>query len=280
MQQRYQCIKCGAPLAYGVEYCGNCGTQLNWSTQHQRQPPPTYPSGNYPIQQQRHNESKQESSEKKKTNPWLLGFLLLTLVAMWAPMLFFSFNNYSKGTSQISTNPPVTSPTPPPITTPSNLTPTTKTPQVLHNQTLEELNSNPAYWNLAWQGKYAEMESKTLAINQAYNKTHTYIKGETDCNDMAIDIWNILQTEGIVSIIVIGTLDKDGKTIADCNHAWLMINMLYKGDSKPSGFVLEPTNGEIYFGEDANLNPVLNRYWRGYGYTKPSDLREDLGQNW
>ena len=83
MQQRYQCIKCGGQLAYGVQFCGNCGTQLNWPTQHQHQPPPTYSSGNYTIQQQGHNENKQQSTVKKKTKPFgiiaLVG-LILTLI--------------------------------------------------------------------------------------------------------------------------------------------------------------------------------------------------------
>ena len=40
MQQQFQCPRCGAPVAFGVGFCGNCGTQLNWSTQ--PPPPPKY----------------------------------------------------------------------------------------------------------------------------------------------------------------------------------------------------------------------------------------------
>ena len=42
MQQRYQCPGCGAQVAFGAGFCGNCGTQLNWPTQQQPQPPPSY----------------------------------------------------------------------------------------------------------------------------------------------------------------------------------------------------------------------------------------------
>ena len=28
MQQRYQCPNCGTPIAFGVRFCGNCGTQI------------------------------------------------------------------------------------------------------------------------------------------------------------------------------------------------------------------------------------------------------------
>jgi hypothetical protein len=33
MQQQYQCPNCGVLVAFGVRFCGNCGTQLNWPTQ-------------------------------------------------------------------------------------------------------------------------------------------------------------------------------------------------------------------------------------------------------
>jgi len=39
MQQTYQCPNCGAPVAFGVKFCTNCGTSLSWPTQQQVQPP-------------------------------------------------------------------------------------------------------------------------------------------------------------------------------------------------------------------------------------------------
>lgn len=70
MQQWYQCPGCCAPVALGVRFCGNCRTQLNWPTQQQFQTPsPNQHRGNYTIQQQGYNEYKQESLEKKKSNP-------------------------------------------------------------------------------------------------------------------------------------------------------------------------------------------------------------------
>jgi len=35
----YSCPNCGAQVGFGVRFCGNCGTQLNWPTQQQMQPP-------------------------------------------------------------------------------------------------------------------------------------------------------------------------------------------------------------------------------------------------
>ena len=42
MQQTYQCPNCGAPVAFGVKFCTNCGTSLNWHAQQHPQSPPVY----------------------------------------------------------------------------------------------------------------------------------------------------------------------------------------------------------------------------------------------
>ncbi|TSA58194.1 zinc ribbon domain-containing protein [bacterium] len=42
MEQMYSCPGCGAQVAFGVRFCTNCGTTLNWPTQQQTQPPPVY----------------------------------------------------------------------------------------------------------------------------------------------------------------------------------------------------------------------------------------------
>jgi hypothetical protein len=42
MQQQYQCSNCGAQVAFGVRFCGNCGVQLNWPTHQQVQSTPVY----------------------------------------------------------------------------------------------------------------------------------------------------------------------------------------------------------------------------------------------
>jgi len=144
-----------------------------------------------------------------------------------------------------------------------------------HITRLEEIHSNPAYWNMAWEGMDYELQQTTREINSLYFETHTYVEGETDCNDMAIDIWNMLQTQGITSIIVFGSLESTGETFAECNHAWLLIY-----NSEGGAFALEPTNGELYFAEDVEQYPELEQYWAGYFYTKPSDLRADLKERW
>jgi len=38
MQQWYKCPNCGAPVASGAKFCGNCGTQVNWLARQLSQP--------------------------------------------------------------------------------------------------------------------------------------------------------------------------------------------------------------------------------------------------
>ena len=39
MPQQLSCPNCGSPIAFGVRFCGNCGTGLSWPTQQQVQHP-------------------------------------------------------------------------------------------------------------------------------------------------------------------------------------------------------------------------------------------------
>jgi len=92
MQQWYQCPQCGAPVAFGVKFCGNCRTQLNWPAQ-QQQPPPQYQPPQYqppqqpppqyqqPQQQWSGYQQQPEPPKKKKTNVWLIGCLGLIVLA-------------------------------------------------------------------------------------------------------------------------------------------------------------------------------------------------------
>jgi len=150
---------------------------------------------------------------------------------------------------------------------------------------------NPQYWNTGheeealriwenktygktdetWMGDELYELSQTLfSINEEYHKTHTYIEGEFDCNDMAVELWNILHKQGIASLIVVGNPDLENESFAECNHAWLVVPYLYI----PDFFVVEPTNGEVYIGEEGK------QYQEGYYYTSPSNLRADIWERW
>jgi len=60
MQQWYQCPRCGAQVAFGARFCGNCQTPLNWPTQ-QYQPPPQQPAQT-PQYQQQYQQPQQQAS--------------------------------------------------------------------------------------------------------------------------------------------------------------------------------------------------------------------------
>lgn len=136
---------------------------------------------------------------------------------------------------------------------------------------------NASFRSTEWAGRDFQLQSKVEEIGRTYNKTHTYILGETDCNDMAIDLWNMLLTQNIKSVIVVGNLEKVGETFAELKHAWLDIF-----DSEGRVIYLEATTGQVTYGRlpDGATNPKAVPYREGWLYEKPSDLRKDLKDLW
>ena len=145
------------------------------------------------------------------------------------------------------------------------------TPSPDHALSPSEVLGNPKFRSLAWSGRDYEWQWKVEEIGRTYNSTHTYIPGETDCNDMAVDLWNMLFTAQIKSVIVVGNLNLVGETFSECDHAWL-----YVFDPQGKYCVLEPTTGEVIYGS----NPKFGAYREGYIYEKPSDLWADLKKKW
>lgn len=133
-----------------------------------------------------------------------------------------------------------------------------------------EIWDNPEFMSIAWEGRIVEFQIKVEEIGRLYYRTHTYIVGETDCNDMAVDLWNMLLTEEIKSVIVIGNLDKEFAEFNESDHAWLIV---FSPDGKYS--VLEPTTGEVFY------KPIPKKY-TGFSFTyeKPSDLWADIKKWW
>lgn len=258
MQQWYQCPNCGAPVAFGVRFCGNCRTQLNWPAQQQRE-------WNYGHGQQ--------GTEQKKTSPWLTGFLGLIGVVLLVIGGSFAFNIFPDKipSTPYPTNTSSPSSTIPP-SNPSNLIPTS-VPS--HSFPRADVVKHSEYWNASWGA--LELYQKLISFNSSYHKENTYIEGVFDCNDMAVDIWNILYKQGIVSVIVAGNLDIDKERFAECNHAWLLILHRDK-DSLYRIFIIEPTNGETYAFDPETK--TLVQYMQGYFYSSPSDLRADIRERW
>ena len=146
------------------------------------------------------------------------------------------------------------------------------TPSPAHAIANEDVFGNPEFASTAWKNRDWQWSQKVEEIGRTYYNTHTYIVNETDCNDMTVDIWNMLLTESIVSVIAIGNPEKENADFADCNHTWLLVF-----DAQGKYAVLEPTSGQVFYSGDAGVSVYLN--W-SYLYTKPSDLREDCKYKW
>lgn len=74
LQQWYQCPNCGGHIAFGVRFCGNCGTQLNWPTQ-QQSPSSQYQqqqTGGWTGYQQPSYRQEIRKPQKRGGNTWLI----------------------------------------------------------------------------------------------------------------------------------------------------------------------------------------------------------------
>jgi len=151
------------------------------------------------------------------------------------------------------------------------------TPSPDHAMTWDQVLSDLDLRSIAWAGNNYGFQAEVELIGRLYNSTHVYIPNETDCNDMAVDIWNMSLKDGIKSVIVIGNLGKSALTFADCNHAWLTVF-----NAEGNYMILEPTNGEVIYGTNAYgaHNSQIDPYLTGLPYKKPSDLRSDILKRW
>jgi hypothetical protein len=168
MQQWYQCPQCGAPVAFGVRFCGSCGLQLNWQTQ-QTQPPPVY------------QQFQQPRKESKKTSPSLIGCLAFIVIAFLIGGAIFAFREPSS-----------TTPTPPEFIQQYE----NRQPLVLgsHNNTAH-LSNNPDASDVS----FAEL--KTFILDDATSEK-PYKEGVADCVDFAEQVHNNAERAGIEAAFV------------------------------------------------------------------------------
>ena len=139
-----------------------------------------------------------------------------------------------------------------------------------HAASEADIWGNPEFMSVTWKDRDWEYQSKVEEIGRTYHRMHTYIPNETDCNDMAVDLWNMLFTEGIKSAIVVGNLDIGYAKFSECNHAWLIV---FDAEGKYS--VLEPTTGEVFY------KPIPESYAKfSFIYKTPSALWSDLKKKW
>ena len=140
---------------------------------------------------------------------------------------------------------------------------------------LADLGDASPYWNTVWLGHSSELYREILALTTGYFQTHEYVFKESDCNDMAVDVWQKLIDKDIISLIVVGNLEKSYETFLECNHAWLMVY-----SSEGSAAAMDLARGRVFIWEDVRTNPQLRQYWEGFVYESPSDLWGDFKERW
>lgn len=144
-------------------------------------------------------------------------------------------------------------------------------PRPNHNIPIEEVIKDSQYLNTSWDA--SKLYRTISSINEEYYKEHVLIAGESDSDDMAIDIWNILRKQGITSIMVTGNLGLKNERFQERNHTWLLVNHRSE-DAGYRIFIIESTNGKVG-AFDKSTNAGL-QYLQGYYYSSPSDFRADI----
>jgi len=131
------------------------------------------------------------------------------------------------------------------------------------------------YWNRDWLGRPTALYDEIRLTTTTYIQTHNYIFGENDCNDMAVELWQILKDKGVTSLIAIGNLEKSNESFFECNHAWLLV---YSGEG--SAAAVDTVSAGVYLWEQVASNPQLKQFWEGFLYENPTNLFTDFKDRW
>ncbi|MFC1909574.1 hypothetical protein ACFLXD_07025 [Chloroflexota bacterium] len=109
-------------------------------------------------------------------------------------------------------------------------------------------------------------------IVRRYHETHTYsIQDFFVCSDMAADVWNMLQAQGIEALIQIGNVETGVADIVNSDHAWVLAEV-----SPGNYLALEATGGRVIPQSENAL------YYQGWSFTSPKDLKryKELKREW
>lgn len=103
-------------------------------------------------------------------------------------------------------------------------------------------------------------------IVEDYYKIHSYsLIDYFICADMAMDVWNIVDTRGMRALLVAGNIQNSAASWKEYDHAWVIV------ETAPGQWVaLETTGGFLVFKKD---NP---NYFRGTFFENPKDLKTNM----
>lgn len=106
-------------------------------------------------------------------------------------------------------------------------------------------------------------EETAINIIEQYHETHTYSKTDLFvCADMAMDVWNMLQAQGIDAVIQIGDVEKAITEMQDSGHAWVLAEV-----APGQELALETTNGNVV---QRSENPL---YYAGWSFENPAEYK-------
>ncbi len=101
---------------------------------------------------------------------------------------------------------------------------------------------------------FTEYESNKKIIQEIaeeYHSKHTYSYADFFvCSDMALDVWNMVETAGINAQIVIGDVSRSDETLFESNHAWVIAETsenTWTAIEATGGYIVE-NNDEYYYG--------------------------------
>ncbi|WP_372961199.1 hypothetical protein [Methanoregula sp.] len=105
-------------------------------------------------------------------------------------------------------------------------------------------------------------------IVEQYHKDHTYIGNDIfDCEKMAMDVWDMVETQGITARIQVGNVEKNVSKIEDANHAWVLAEVA------PGQWVgMETTGGYLVCPVNAVCSVNNPRYFTGWSFSNPKEL--------
>lgn len=103
-------------------------------------------------------------------------------------------------------------------------------------------------------------------IVEDYHNIHTYsLDDYFICADMAMDVWNIVDTKGMRALLVAGNIKNPDADWRAYDHAWVIV------EAAPRQWIALETTGGFLVYENNNPN-----YYRGIFFEKPKDLKTNM----
>jgi len=224
------CSNCGNELNNSDKFCSICGQPIDNSAESKK--PFIRISDEKPVQ------------EKKDSNIWsvITVISLIGLALIYGPAFMDGISSDSNSVDDASSS------------------------SVSLSNSYSSDNTAPS--TMSQEEKNAQICEQAA---KDYYSTHTYTENDVfDCDNMAQDLWNILETKGINSEIMIGNVDSFGPvTLEDCNHAWVIAEV-----SSNTWLAIECTGGYVVYDNDL--------YYRGFSFNNPKNYQRflDLYGDW